>query len=689
MIHFINRMRGFYSILAALCFALGAWGATSGTNTNTVTQGVTGRQAPKAAPSAVQPATPIPPLPKTEPPDNTENALRQRIAQLMFVTLGGLGEPDTQDRELLVKSTPGGVIIPVLRTPKSAADYINTVRSLANEKRNNLGLFIATDLYGLPRHENNAESVFVQLPTPMAIAAAASTTATEKLARLSADHLQAMGFNVCLGPALDLAPTLNGAKGTLQTFGTNPAFIADVAGTFAKTLAAQNLLAMPTGFPGGSFNRLGNSPATLLTPRARYLEEDGLPYARAIEAGVKLIHVAPTLVTGYDETSRPACLSKGIMNELLRTQLKYEGLVIAGPMDSPDIERLIDPQEAAVTGLGHGADMILWKANGPRINKAVETILLAIREGRLSEETINQAWARVEAVKKAAGLIDRPPVDPGKAEALSKKRTYADEAYAIERQSITLIKNRASVLPLQKDKSLPVGITGIVGVEGLKDILEKRLKQVVMQPIDTARHTGGIEDFEITRLTTHSGGLRTVICIFNDTLRIDGALRLVGELKKMNAQVVVVLLGHPKTAPQFKEADAIVLAYSYDADCTQSIRAVADILTGDAPPHVLPGKRPIKVQAAQPARFNAMDLISTPGGTLPVALSPEFPAGFSVSYDSANGIQKAIWNFGDGEETKGEQPEHVYKAPGQYTLTLTITGAQDEIATGTFQVIAE
>ena len=653
---------------------------------DSVTQGITGRETVPAPSPEKRPTTEMPSKQESE---LKQDVLRTRIAQLMFITLSGLGAPDAQDRELLSKCTPGGVIIPLLREPRAAADYVNAVRELSGEKRRGIGLFIATDLSNLPRHENNAKSAFVQLPSPMTIAAAASTTATEGLAHFIATHLKAMGFNVSLGPALDLAPTLSGARGSVQTFGANPAFTAQVAETFTKVINEQGILTMPTGFPGGGANRLGNSPATLLTPRARWLEEDGQPYARAIECGTKLIQVGPTLVSGFDDNSRPACLSHGVMTELLRTEMTYEGIIVAGPMDAPDVERVEDPAEAAVTALSNGADMILWKSNGQRISKAVETILHAVQQGRISETTLYNACARVESIKKAAGLLERPPADIGTAAALSKKSKFPEEAYAIERRSITLIQNRGQVLPLRKERSLPVGVTGVVGVEELKKLLEKSLKQVVMQAIDTAKFAGDIEDFEIARLTAHAGGARTVVCIFNDAPRATGATRLIQELKKQGTRVVVVLLGYPRNAPLFKEADAIVLAYSYEADCIQSLRAVADVLLGEAPVRVLPAKRPIKIQATKSARFNALDLVCAPAGILPVAISPEFPCGHAASYDPSGTVKKATWNFGDGEDAKGLQPEHTYKVPGSYTITLTVTDQQGEDSSGTFQAVAE
>jgi PKD repeat protein len=49
------------------------------------------------------------------------------------------------------------------------------------------------------------------------------------------------------------------------------------------------------------------------------------------------------------------------------------------------------------------------------------------------------------------------------------------------------------------------------------------------------------------------------------------------------------------------------------------------------------------------------------------------------SFDSDGAIITYFWDFGDGEIGTGKKPYHIYKNPGQYTVTLTITNNMGNI----------
>jgi len=633
-------------------------------------------------------ATPAP----SRPADASEQEardLRGRIAQLMLVTLKGLYGPNADDRQILSQCMPGGVVIPMIVKPQDAAEYITALRSMPIEERLGIPLLIGANLYDLPRHERGSAASFAQLPSLLSIAASSDMALIERLAKLTADHLSIMGFNMNLGPALDLAPTLADAVGNVQHFGSNPNFAAVAGGTIISALAANGILSMPMGFPGGGCNRLSKTPATLLTPRPRLMQEDLLPFVRTVERGAVLLHVGNTLTPTIDADSRPASLSAAVMRDLIRKELKYQGVIVAGPMDAGDIKRLYDPAQAAVLALEAGADMLYWGEPGPHVTKAVESIARAVEGHKLDGAVVNTAFDRIVRLKKDHGLMAREKPSKSKAAALGTKNRYPKEAYEIERHSITLVQNRNNVLPLTKDASIPVGVTGVVGVEVLKKALEEYLKAVVQQPIATAKHLGDIEDFEISRLTQHSQGLRTVVCVLPDMPKTQGEVRLIRELKKTGTHVVVVLLGYPRALPQLAEADAIVLAYCDPSMCGESLKAVADVLVGQGPVAVLPAVREMNTQKGKTESFNAADVTRSPTGRLPVSLSDPFVAGFTLSYGGSAALAKAEWDFGDNKRAKGLRIEHAFQNPGRYSVTLTVTDKRGEASSGVFDVVVE
>ena len=637
-----------------------------------------------------KPAEPTDPALDQEGVQLQELSLRERVSQLMLVTLMGAPRPDMSDREFLARYTPGGVVLPPIARVTSVADYVTSLRQMPMERASGIAMLIGTNLYDLPRRGNaKVEGSFIAMPSLMAIAAANDPEITKRLSKLAAEHLKVMGFNFHLGPFLELAPTLEGVQGSTASLGSDPRFVAENGAVISQTLQEAEIISMPMGFPGGGANRAPKMPAILLTPGALLKDQDLLPFAKAIEAGAGIIHVGNTLVPTLDPSNVPASLSAIVMRDVLRQQMGFEGVIVAGPMDTNDIAIKHDPSEAAILALKAGADMIYWNTAGQRVMRTVDKIVAEIESGTMSQEVVDSALARVMALKKEHKLLEREFPKAKEAEALGKKRSFPEEAYEIERRSITLVQNRGNVLPLNNAASVPVGVTGVAGVEALANALEEYIKPVSRQRIGTAKYGGEIYDFEIDRLTSHIRGIKTVVVVVTPDLRISSQLRLIAALQQAGVRVVVVLLGYPSILPELVDAEAIVLSYTSPDAADSSMRAVADVLVGQGPLGILPAVRDVKAKAGVPISFSVLDVIRSPSGILPVTIEEPFVAGMSVPYDPTFSLRKVEWDFGDGKQSKEFFLERAYESPGRYPITLTVTDKKKQTATRTLYAVVE
>ena len=73
----------------------------------------------------------------------------------------------------------------------------------------------------------------------------------------------------------------------------------------------------------------------------------------------------------------------------------------------------------------------------------------------------------------------------------------------------------------------------------------------------------------------------------------------------------------------------------------------------------------------------------------PVTIAPPFNAGLAIPYDPTFTIKKAEWDFGDGDSSKRQRVEKIYKEPGRYPVTLTITDKQNWETISNFHVVVE
>ncbi len=611
----------------------------------------------------------------------------QRIGQLILVTAEGRTAPSTADFAYLEQCPPGGVIVQRSSNPAAAAAYTARLRPL--ELRTGLPIWLAADLYGLAYQEPGRSSAFLQPPSLLAVGASHDAAAARDAARIVGSYMRGMGFDLHLGPALVLAPTLPGATGSLRCLGSDPAFTGEAGATMVSVLREHGVLAAPMGFPGGGMNRKGGSAAVLLTPAALLDGQDLLPYRRAIEGGASIIHVGDTLVPTVDPLGLPACLSAKVMCGLLRDRLGFQGVILAGPMDSREVTSIADPAEAAVQALAAGADMVYFAQSGAILLKAVMRISDAVQAGRLSLEALDGSLRRVLDVKLAHRLAPPAPAAERDIEKLLSRRDFTDLCYAVEQRSITLIKNEGGVLPLQKEASGPLLVTGVAGVDELFALLEKRVKPMSQQRITTALRLGNVEDFEIKRITDRNEGVRTIVCVVTDTVRTEGQGQLVDALRATGARVAVVLLGYPHALARFAKADAIVLAYCAPGNLALSMRAVANLLLGELPVAVQVPGAPLRLRADEPHPFDAGAWLRCPAARLPVTVSDAFPVGAGVSFNTAALVKRAVWDFGNGDRAKGTSVSFAYDAPGEYAVTLTVTDTHKNEAAASFPVTVE
>ena len=88
-----------------------------------------------------------------------------------------------------------------------------------------------------------------------------------------------------------------------------------------------------------------------------------MPFKAAIEAGVAFIMTAHVLVTSIDD-ERPATLSPKIVQEILRDELGFSGVIVSDDLEMKAIADSYTPGEAAVAAIAAGCDAVLMCGSG-------------------------------------------------------------------------------------------------------------------------------------------------------------------------------------------------------------------------------------------------------------------------------------------------------------------------------------
>ena len=134
---------------------------------------------------------------------------------------------------------------------------------------------------------------------------------------------------------------------------------------------------------------------------------------------------------------------------MLRGEMGFRGFVVS---DWMDVERLVDlqcvaktPKDAVRMAVSAGIDIHM---HGEGFLDPLEQL---VREGAIPESRIDRAVREILSAKFQLGLFENRYVDQSRIKKVLACREHKDLALQIARESIVLLKNEKSLLPLDKN----------------------------------------------------------------------------------------------------------------------------------------------------------------------------------------------------------------------------------------------
>jgi len=212
------------------------------------------------------------------------------------------------------------------------------------------------------------------------------------------NYLYDLGFNMDFAPVADVLTNANNTTMAKRSFGSDGAVVgAMVCGTL-DGLAENNIAGVIKYFPGYGCTGGDGSEGAVSTDKT--LEElkasELVPFQLAIDTRAEFIMVGHTAVPSITGSTLPCSLSEYMINQVLRADMGFEGVVVTDAMNKKAITASYDSAEAAVTAINAGADIILMPKD---FKAAYEGVLEAVRSGKITEERINTSLVRIVKAK--------------------------------------------------------------------------------------------------------------------------------------------------------------------------------------------------------------------------------------------------------------------------------------------------
>ncbi|HYZ16937.1 MAG TPA: beta-N-acetylhexosaminidase [Candidatus Acidoferrum sp.] len=241
-----------------------------------------------------------------------------------------------------------------------------------------------------------------QLPSAMAVGAAADPVLARELGTLLGRDLARLGIGVDFAPVADLALQPRSRVIATRAYGDRPEPVAALAAAFAQGLERGGVAAAVKHFPGhGSTAEDSHVALPLVEADAAALRaRDLVPFARAIaQRACSIVMTAHVVVDAFDR-ERPATLSPAVLTALLRDELGFAGVIATDCLEMDAIARGVGTVEGALAALAAGADLLLISHHLELAHEASEAIAAAVATGRIPRRRLEDAHARVMALRE-------------------------------------------------------------------------------------------------------------------------------------------------------------------------------------------------------------------------------------------------------------------------------------------------
>ena len=210
-------------------------------------------------------------------------------------------------------------------------------------------------------------------------------------------YLSQFGFNMDFAPVADVVSAENAVIGN-RSFGSDPNVVGTMVTAEVQGLQESGVSACLKHFPGiGDVTTDPHDEKTVSEKTLEDMQQTDLPaFQSGIDAGVDFVMVSHMSLPNVVGDDTPCSLSETVIDDLLRNQLGYDGIVITDAMDVSMITDSYSSAEAAVKAIEAGADMLLKPEN---FEEAYQGVLDEVQNGTISEERINESLKRIYRVK--------------------------------------------------------------------------------------------------------------------------------------------------------------------------------------------------------------------------------------------------------------------------------------------------
>ena len=500
--------------------------------------------------------------------------------------------------------------------------WYNNIQKIGEKSRLGIPITIASD----PRHGvskspvSSNTSFFSKWPSALGLGAIGDSSIVREHANIVRQEYSAIGIKLALGPMADVSTEPRWIR-VNGTFGEDANLNSKLTSAYIKGLQGDSLnvnsvASMVKHFPGSGPVDDGKDthfPPGLQSYKGGNFEYHLIPFKAAFDAGVSSVMPYYSLPLGITSEDVGGSYNKEIITGLLRERYNFDGIIctdwktitdiklpfgiIFKPASAFGVENL-SIKERIVKKLSAGIDMF----GGETLSIELSEL---IKDGKISEDRIDQSLRRILKQKFNLGLFDNPYIDEESLKVFSNPQNI-EKGIQAQKKSLVLLKN--------EEKFLPIKIKKKIHYYGFENNFIKKINQE------------SIENSELIIMKLKSPKGRFKAKYVMEKLFGGGPLDFSSEelselipLIKSKPTIVIINLERPAIIKEISKAAMAVIA-----DFNSDNEIIMDLIRGKFKPT---GKLPIELPSSMEAVKNQIEDIPYD------SKEPLFKFGHGLSYD--------------------------------------------------------
>ena len=513
---------------------------------------------------------------------------RQKIAQMFFVrahTNLGKAYEDSVGR-VIKKERVGGLVF-FQGGPGRQAVLTNTYQSLSK-----VPLLVTSDgEWGLGMRLDST----ISYPYQMALGAVQNKELLHQMGLEVAKDFKRVGMHMNLAPDVDINNNPKNPVINYRSFGDNKYNVVAKAGAYMKGMQDGGLLVSLKHFPGHGDTDVDSHYGLpqLNFSRARLDSLEMYPFRELIKEGASGVMIAHMNIPALDTTLNiPSTLSKPMVTGILKEQLAFKGLIVTDAMEMKGVVKYYKDGEADVMAIIAGNDILELSENSGR---AIRLVRKAIRDGRITDERIDESVRKILIAKYWAGLSVKDSINEANVLTEVNRPSSVALVQQLADASMTLLAGRDFIQQLKPEKRTVIISIGTPNVTFFQRDLGSFYKNSVYYTLDKNANAN-----TIAKVSRELGMFEQVIIGIHDSrARPNNGLALSADLKMFikdmaNKNAVFSFFANPYnlvTLPGLEKSKALIIAYQKE-EVMQ--RAAASVIKNQL---MATGKLPITVNA--------------------------------------------------------------------------------------------